>query len=147
MEPDVVEYNKTMMAKDSSQNLMQSSTTRIVSYYYMTLFLVQNHERVRTFKAKTITIDDITLPVIVSTICKNASTLHMQKLTESLAKEPISTQCANKHAIQMLDTIKSRSPVHCQRQMQASKCQSSTKLLRQLINELPIDGTLDDWKN
>jgi hypothetical protein len=32
------------------------------------------------FKAKMITIDDITLPVIASTICKNASTLHMRKL-------------------------------------------------------------------
>jgi hypothetical protein len=42
-EPDVVEYNKTLIAKGSSQNLMQSSTTRIVSHY-MTLFLVKNHE-------------------------------------------------------------------------------------------------------
>jgi hypothetical protein len=32
------------------------------------------------FKAKTITIDDITLLVIASTICKNSSTLHIQKL-------------------------------------------------------------------
>ena len=31
-EPDVVEYNKTLIAKGSSQNLMQSSTTRIVSH-------------------------------------------------------------------------------------------------------------------
>jgi hypothetical protein len=30
--------------------------------------------------------------------------------------------------------------------MQASQCQSSKKLLQQLINELPFDGTLDDWK-
>jgi hypothetical protein len=45
-EPDVVEYNKTRIAEDSSQNLMQSSTTRIISHY-MTSFLVQNHERVR----------------------------------------------------------------------------------------------------
>jgi hypothetical protein len=50
-----------------------------------------------------ITIDDITLPVIASTICKNASTLHMQKLNNSSAKEPISTQCANKRATWMLD--------------------------------------------
>jgi hypothetical protein len=44
--PDVVEYNNTLIAKGSSQNLMLSSTTRIVSHY-MTLFLVLNHERVR----------------------------------------------------------------------------------------------------
>jgi hypothetical protein len=59
-----------------------------------------------TFKAKTITIDDITLPVIASTICKNASTPHMQKLNNSSAKEPISTQCASKCATWMLGTIK-----------------------------------------
>jgi hypothetical protein len=37
LEPDVVEYNKTLIAKGSSQNLMRSSTTRIVSHY-MTSF-------------------------------------------------------------------------------------------------------------
>ncbi len=39
-EPDVVESNSDMLiAKGSSQNLVQSSTTRIVSHY-MTSFLV-----------------------------------------------------------------------------------------------------------
>jgi hypothetical protein len=69
-----------LIAKGSSQNLVRSSTTRIVSHY-MTSFLVLNHERVRycngLLKAKTMTIDDITLPVIASTICKNASTLRI----------------------------------------------------------------------
>jgi hypothetical protein len=46
----------------------------------------------------------------------------------------------------MLDTIKSRSPVNSQRQMQASQCRLSKKLLQQLIHELPFEGTLDDWK-
>jgi hypothetical protein len=99
------------------------------------------------FKAKTLTIGDITLPVIASTICKNASTLRMQKLNNSSAKEPISTQCATKRATWILDSIKSGSPDNCQRQMQAPKCQSSKKLLQQLINELPFDGTFGDWKN
>jgi hypothetical protein len=31
--------------------------------------------------------------------------------------------------------------------MQASQCQLSKKIMQQLINELPFDGTLDDWKN
>ncbi len=70
----------------------------------------------------------------------------MQKLNNSSAKDSISTQCANKHATQMLGTIQSRSPVNCQKHMQASQCQLSKKLLQQLINELPFDGTLDDWK-
>jgi hypothetical protein len=94
-----------------------------------------------------ITIGDITLPVIASTICKNAGTLCLQKLNNSSAKEPTSTQCANKCATWMLDTTKSRSPVNCQRQMQATQCQSSKRLLQQLINGLPFGGTLDDWKN
>ncbi len=38
-EPDVVEYDKTLLAKGSSRNLMRTSTTRIVSHY-MTSFLV-----------------------------------------------------------------------------------------------------------
>ncbi len=126
---------ETLIVKVSSQNLVQLSTTRIVSRY-MTSFLVLHHERLRyrkgLLKAKTITIDDITLPVIASTICKNASTLCMQKLNNSSTKEPISTQCANKRATWILDT---RSPVNCQRQMQASQCRSSKKLLQQLINE------------
>jgi hypothetical protein len=73
----------------------------------------------------------------------------MQKLNDSLAKEPISTQYSNKHATQMLDTNnkRSRSPVDCQRQLQASKCQSSKKLLQLPIKyESLFDGTLGDWK-
>ncbi len=59
-----------------------------------------------TFKAKTITMDDITLPVVASTTCKNASTFHMQKLNNSSAKKPISTQYANKCATRILGIIK-----------------------------------------
>jgi hypothetical protein len=70
-EPDVASPTETLIAKGSSQNLVWSSTTRIVSRY-ITLFLVLNHERVRycngLLKAKTLIIDDITLPVIASTI-------------------------------------------------------------------------------
>jgi hypothetical protein len=56
-----------------------------------------------TLKAKTITIDEVTLPVIVSTVRKNASTLHVQRLNDILAMEPLRTQDANKRANQMLD--------------------------------------------
>ncbi len=56
------------------------------------------------FRAKTRTVDEVTLPVIALTICKNASTFCMQKLNDSLAKELISTQDTNKHATRMLDT-------------------------------------------
>jgi hypothetical protein len=40
----------------------------------------------------------------------------------------------------MLDTIIGRSLVNCQRQMQVSQCQSSKKLLQQIINESLFDG-------
>jgi hypothetical protein len=39
LEPDVVEYDKTLLANGSSRDLMRTSTTRIISHY-MTLFLV-----------------------------------------------------------------------------------------------------------
>ncbi len=45
-EPDVVEYDKTLIAKGFNQNLMRLSMTRKVSQY-MTSFMVLNHERVR----------------------------------------------------------------------------------------------------
>ncbi len=45
-EPDVVQSNRDLIAKGSSQDLVRSNPTRIVSHY-MTLFLVLNHERVR----------------------------------------------------------------------------------------------------
>jgi hypothetical protein len=102
-----------------------------------------------TLKAKTITIDEVALPVIASTICKNASTIRVQQLNDSLAKELISIQDANKLATQTLGTKdkKSRSPVNCQRHLQASKCQLSKKLLQLLIKyEWLFDGTFSDWK-
>jgi hypothetical protein len=100
-----------------------------------------------TFKAKTITIDDITLPVITSTICKNASTFCMQKLNNSSAKEPISTQCTNKRATWMLGTIKKQISSQLPKTNASISVQLSKKLLLQLINESPFDGTLDGWKN
>jgi hypothetical protein len=41
---------------------------------------------------------------------------------------------------------KSRSPVNCQKQLQASKVPIVKKLLQLLINESLFDGTLGDWK-
>jgi hypothetical protein len=66
------------------------------------------------FKSLAITTDEVTLPVIASTICKNAGTLYMQKLNDSLAKEPMSTQDTNKRANQMLDTKDKDKPISSQ---------------------------------
>ncbi len=59
-----------------------------------------------TFEAKMRTTDEVTLPVIASTIYKNAGTLCVKKLNDSLAKEPISTQDAKKSATRMLPKTK-----------------------------------------
>ncbi len=88
-----------LIAKGSSQSLVRLSTTRILSHY-MTLFLVQNHERVRysngLSKTKMITIDDVTSPMIASTICKNASILCMQKLkTAQLRNQKAHSELTN----------------------------------------------------
>ncbi len=45
-EPDVSSPTEMLIAKGSSQNLVGLSTTRIVSHY-MTSFFVLHHERVR----------------------------------------------------------------------------------------------------
>ncbi len=71
-EPDVVEYDKTLIARGSIQNLMQLSTRGTVSRN-TTSFLVLKHEESSIaidFKSQTITIDEINLPIIASTICK-----------------------------------------------------------------------------
>jgi hypothetical protein len=82
-----------------------------------------------------ITIDDITLPVVASTICKNASTFCMQKLSNSSAKEPISTQYANKCATQILGTIKKK-----QISSQLSKTNASISVLT--VKEVTASNSL-----
>ncbi len=56
------------------------------------------------FKAKTIMIDEIMLPMRKIDHLHDASTLRLLKLNSSLAKELISTKDTNKCAIQRLDT-------------------------------------------
>jgi hypothetical protein len=54
------------------------------------------------FKSHMITVDEITLQMITSTICKALAHSACKKLDNSLAKEPISTHA--KRATWMLDT-------------------------------------------
>ena len=71
----------------------------------------------------------------------------MQKLNNSSAKEPISTQYANKRATWMLGTIKKQisSP------LSKTNANISVPIVKEvtaaLINESPLDSTLDGWKN
>jgi hypothetical protein len=70
-----------------------------------------------------------------------------KKAKYSSAKEPISTQYANKRATRMLGTIKK------QISSQSSKTNASIsvpivkEVTEALINESPLDGTLDGWIN
>jgi hypothetical protein len=100
-------------------------------------------------KSKTITIDEITLPMIIINLLQDSSTLRALKLNKCLAKEQSNTLDATKHT-RTLDAkyAKSRSPVNCKEQLQASKCRPSEKKLLQRLLELESlsDGTLGDWK-
>ena len=79
-------------------------------------------------KCKTITIDEITLPMIIINLLQGSSTLCALKLNNCLAKEQSNTLDATKHT-RTLDAkyAKSRSPVNCKEQLQASKCRPSEK--------------------
>ena len=71
----------------------------------------------------------------------------MQKAKYSSAKEPIRTQYANKSATWMLGTIKKQ----ISRQLSKTNASISVPIVKEvtaaLINEPPLDGTLDGWKN
>jgi hypothetical protein len=55
------------------------------------------------FKSKTITIDEITLPMIIINLLQGSSMLRPLKLNNSLAKEPVSTSDATKRVTLILD--------------------------------------------
>jgi hypothetical protein len=79
---------------------------------------MKEYSIIQDFKAKSITIDEIILPMININNLQGASTLHALKLNHSLAMEP---QDSTKRATRILDA-QSRYPVSCQGQLQAPKC-------------------------
>jgi hypothetical protein len=74
---------------------------------------------------KMITIDKILLPMRNINNLQGSSILQALRHNHSLAMEPQSTQNATEHATWILDAkyLKAESPVSCQRQSQAPKCQ------------------------
>ncbi len=82
------------------------------------------------FNNKMITVDVVKLPMQNINYLQGSSTLRALRLHHSLAMKPQSTQDATKHVRQILDAKyqKSRSPVNCQRQLQASKRQSAKEV-------------------
>ncbi len=88
-EPDVVEYNKD--SKPQYDLILGNETMKELGI-------------VLDFKSKTITIDEITLPMRkINLVLQGSSTLLVLKLNNSLAKEPLSTLDATKRATRILD--------------------------------------------
>ncbi len=77
----------------------------------------------------------------------NASTFRMQKAKYSSAKEPISTQYANKRETPMLGTIKKQISSHLSKTNASISVPIVKEVTAALINELPLDSILDGWKN
>jgi hypothetical protein len=89
VEPDVVEYDKG--SKPQYDLILGTETMKELDI-------------VLDFKAKTITIDEIILPMRKINHLQGASTLCVQKQNNSLAMEPQSSQDATKCARRILDT-------------------------------------------
>jgi hypothetical protein len=101
--PDIVEYNK--INRPQYDIILGVKT-------------MKEYSIILDFKDNMITVDEVKLPM------RNINYHH------SLAMEPQSTQDATKHVTQnpRCQIPKSRSPVNCQRQMQASKRQSAKEV-------------------
>ncbi len=87
-EPDVVEYDK-------NNRLQYDLILGTETMKQLSIML--------DFKAKTKTIDEVTLPMKNIDNVQGASMLHALKLNNSLAMEPHSTQDATKRAMLILD--------------------------------------------
>ncbi len=71
----------------------------------------------------------------------------MQKAQCSLAKEAISTEYANKRVTRMLGTIKKQISSHLSKTNVSISVPIVKEVTAALINESPLDGILDGWKN
>ncbi len=71
----------------------------------------------------------------------------MQKDKYSSAKERISTQYTNKRATWMLGTIKKQISSHLSNTNASISVPIVKEVTAALINESPLGGTLDGWKN
>jgi hypothetical protein len=91
---------------------------------------MKKHGIILDFKEKKVTVDEVKLPMQNINYLQGSSTHRALKINHSLAMEPHSTHDATKHVTWILDAKykKSRSPVNCQRQLQASKHQSAKEV-------------------
>ncbi len=133
-EPNVVEYDK-----DSKPQFDLIIGTETMKEYGIIL----------DFKSKTITIDEIILPMRNINNLQGASTLCALKLNHSLAMEPQSTQDTIKRAMRIIDAKYSKADLQSvvRDNCKHLKANHQKKLLQLLKKYEPLfDGTLGDWK-
>ncbi len=114
MAPDIVEYNK--INKPQYDIILGVKT-------------MKDYGIILDFKDKMITIDEVKLPMRNINYLQGSSTIHALKkpqLSHGTAKHTGCNQVC--YADPRCQTPKSRSPVNCQRQMQASKRRSSKEV-------------------
>jgi hypothetical protein len=114
-EPDIIKYDK--INKPQYDFILGVKT-------------MKKYGIILDFKEKMITNDEVNLPMQNINYLQGSNTFRALRLNHSLAMEPQSTQDATKHVMQILDTKyqKNRSPVNCQRQLQASKRRSAKEV-------------------
>ena len=71
----------------------------------------------------------------------------MQQAKYSSAKEAISTEYANKRVTQMLGNIRKQISSHWSKTNASISVPIVKEVTAALINESPLDGILDGWKN
>jgi hypothetical protein len=133
-EPDVVEYRKDSMPQ---YDLILSNET------------MKELSIVLDFKSKTITIDEITLPMRNINLLQGSSMLRALKLNNSLAKEPLSTLDATKHVMRIVDAKYTKADLQSivKNNCKHLSANHQKKLLQLLVKfELIFDGTLGDWR-
>ena len=101
------------------------------------------------FKAKVISVDEITLPMRNINHLQGHSILQALKLNNSLAKEPISTQDATKRAVRILDAKYNKADLQSSvnNNCKHLSADQQNKLLQLLIKyESLLDCTSGEWK-
>ncbi len=133
-EPDVVKYDE----KNKPQNdlILGMETMKELGI-------------VLDFKAKTVTVDEITLPMRNINNLQRHSILRLPKLNNSLAKEPISTKDATNRAVRILDAKYNKADLQSivNNNCKHLSADQQNKLLQLLMKyESLFDGTLGDWR-
>jgi hypothetical protein len=133
-EPDVVEYKKD--SKPQYDLILDNATMKELGI-------------VLDFKSKTITIDEITLPMRNINLLQGSSMLRALKLNNSLAKEPLSTLDTTKRVTRILDAKYAKADLQLivKNNCKHLSAENQKKLLQLLVKFKSLfDGTLGDWR-